>query len=765
MEKQKQIIESESVESAVQSRVKLDGPHLRYITKALTLLHDSHAQKPDERRRQEWGDVYTSVKPFSGALELSDNIKEAVRSYVVNRLPSLKEKIPSIEKFSDDNLLGALVNNWLSDSLPEVEGQRREVLVAVMAHVVKRIETTCYRKILENATPEHLDTLGLDEKLRTLVVELLEVSLKTDPLFIRFLAYSQLSGDVPENATSVSLHLPDDRRKRHTLAELFPHETGYLSAHLSKISSVHTEELKRYPGGEQFGQYLSALGEFYGAKNSKDARRLYKNVQSLHKRIAAEGFPIVLTPPAEGYYKEPYVDPELVVSIATKDAKKEERGFQKVQHAYASVLHELALGEYSEHMEAQSIRSVVALGAYGVNTVFRAVAQENPILMYLNEQIRAYDRDFPEFLEEYISNTGEVFGNNIERRTVQELMSRTNTILHELSHSPLPTKDKDKKPTDAGKRFGPEAETIIDEVKAEILYHALIPEILERGGLEGTKEQWAVATLGSTLQGLRDSPPGDPYYYNATYVLNDLMRDGVVAFDGNQTMIIDFERYYSVLKGAAREVISLYADPNMNEKKALSWIKKRCRANEHVKQVEDFLKMEVGVYDSKKVAWSKIKDEILSIEKSAFDETQVFGEEILKRDFEDPDNVVVVIKNSSGKIVGFTYAKPTAKTYPEDFPERKPNEDTAYIYDTAIEKSYQGKKLVRLLLKRLDQELVDRGYSFIERDSSNSRKNGSERQDETYTDKIRKKYKDKIVKEELHDSEYGPQVFFKIKLA
>lgn len=308
-------------------------------------------------------------------------------------------------------------------------------------------------------------------------------------------------------------------------------------------------------------------------------------------RIDTISLPIILTPPAEGYFKEPYADPELVVSIVTKDAKEEERRFHIVQHAYASALHELNLGEYSDRMEEQSIRSVVVLGAYGVNTVFRAVAQENPILMYLDEQIRAYDKDFPGFLDQYISNTDKVFEKN-KNPNEQERMSRTNTILHELSHSPLPMKDGGGTHTEAGKRFGSEAETIVDEVKAEILYHALIPEILERGELEGTKEQWAVASLGSTLQGLRDSPPGDPYYYNATYVLNDLMENGVVVFDGKQVMITDFNRYYSVLKDAAREVISLYTDPDMNEKKALSWIKKRCRANNSVKPLEDFLKID-----------------------------------------------------------------------------------------------------------------------------------------------------------------------------
>lgn len=188
---------------------------------------------------------------------------------------------------------------------------------------------------------------------------------------------------------------------------------------------------------------------------------------------------------------------------------------------------------------------------------------------------------------------------------------------------------------------------------------------------------------------------------------------------------------------------------------------------------EQFKKEEIAenfnceVYNPRKVSWEEIKDDILRIELSAFSEEKAFDEKILKRDFEDPDSVIVLmINNVTNKIIGFSYAKPTIKVYPEDFPNREANEDTAYIYDTALEESYQGKKLVKNLLDKIDTELVNRGFSFIERDSADYLKDekSENNKKETYADKIRKNYQDRIIKEEMHDSEFGPQVFFRMSL-
>ena len=65
------------------------------------------------------------------------------------------------------------------------------------------------------------------------------------------------------------------------------------------------------------------------------------------------------------------------------------------------------------------------------------------------------------------------------------------------------------------------------------------------------------------------------------------------------------------------------------------------------------------------------------------------------------------------------------------------------------------------LLDKLDEELSRRGYMFIERDAADDK--GSEGTEENYADKLRKNYRERIVAEESHDSEYGPQVFFRMR--
>ncbi len=179
----------------------------------------------------------------------------------------------------------------------------------------------------------------------------------------------------------------------------------------------------------------------------------------------------------------------------------------------------------------------------------------------------------------------------------------------------------------------------------------------------------------------------------------------------------------------------------------------------------EFLKRcRVEVYDPKQVSWEEIGGDILGVELSASGAEGALDEETLRKGFEDPESVIVLMRDSvTNKIVGFTYAKPAVKTYQEDFPERQATEDTAYIYDTEIQEQYQGRGLVSVLIAKLEQELLVRGFSFIERDADNNRDSGKP-DAETYADKIRKNYRGRIIKEEPHDSEYGQQVYFRIRL-
>ena len=172
----------------------------------------------------------------------------------------------------------------------------------------------------------------------------------------------------------------------------------------------------------------------------------------------------------------------------------------------------------------------------------------------------------------------------------------------------------------------------------------------------------------------------------------------------------------------------------------------------------------VEIYDPKKISWNEIKEDILRVEISAFGEEKAFDEEMLQEAFENPDSIVIMTRDAkTNRIVGFTYAEPTVTAYPEEYPERETRTDTAYISDSAFEDLYQGHGLISPMMEELENQLVQRGFSFMERDSADSKRDESFNE-ETYAQKIRKNYGNRIVKEEFHDSEYGPQVFFRIKL-
>ncbi|MBI4120616.1 MAG: hypothetical protein HY454_04090, partial [Parcubacteria group bacterium] len=203
----------------------IDPEKLRYITKSLELLRPETNPLAEETH---WKELYKEVKPWQTGLELSDNVRETVRGFVEQKIPKLKERVPTLENLDDAKLLDALTHNWFEGIDEKISGQRREVLLTVMAHVVKRIETTSYRNILQEAAPADLEKLGLDEGLKDLLINILEASIKADPLFVRFLAYTQLSPEPPPDASGVALYTPNSS-ELNTIAVLFPHETQFLS--------------------------------------------------------------------------------------------------------------------------------------------------------------------------------------------------------------------------------------------------------------------------------------------------------------------------------------------------------------------------------------------------------------------------------------------------------------------------------------------------------------------------------------------------------
>jgi hypothetical protein len=139
--------------------------------------------------------------------------------------------------------------------------------------------------------------------------------------------------------------------------------------------------------------------------------------------------------------------------------------------------------------------------------------------------------------------------------------------------------------------------------------------------------------------------------------------------------------------------------------------------------------------------WHEIKNKILEIEYSAFKE-KGYSEAELEEFFVEAKNIIILLKNDKDEIVGYTLAWPKSK-------------EEAYIESTAIDETQQNKKLVGRLIGSLEEELKKRGYKFISRDSIIS--NG-------YADKISRFYGKRIIDTYDHDSDWGPQRYFKISL-
>ena len=102
-------------------------PKLRNIEDTLALLRSEKIFGPDgeEIGALNWKDLYEQVGPWESGLELSDKIREVVRNYLISKFPTLKEKIPSLNKLTDEKALDALANGW--DVLgKEVEKKRVE---------------------------------------------------------------------------------------------------------------------------------------------------------------------------------------------------------------------------------------------------------------------------------------------------------------------------------------------------------------------------------------------------------------------------------------------------------------------------------------------------------------------------------------------------------------------------------------------------------------------------------------------------------------
>jgi hypothetical protein len=712
------------------------NPHLRNIFKVLNLLHAEELPSGERVDRKE---LPEKIKPWENGLELSDNIREVVRDYTIKKIPSLKEKISSINDLPDRKLLEALSNNWFEEIGDEVGGQRREVLLAVAAHMVNHIENKVYEKVLEKSSEQELAKLNLTPELRDLTVRLLQVCEKADPLFIRFLAASQLTPKPPETKEPLAMKRPGDE-KEYTPALLFPHETQFISKGFSEISAQETD-WKKYPGGEIFRDYIQTLSEVYQEADPAKITDCRKQAEDLYKQLLRSGFPIIVTSAMEDYYKPPYLDPELRVSILTPEAQKEELSFQKVRNSMAENLDVLDISQSRDSVEKGFIRNGVAIGSFGVNLTFNAVAQGT--LLYFNEQIRAYDKPFPLWTG-LVANSEQEFANLEEEEKIKflEELSRLNTVMHEISHDVYPEspseQDKDQQGPSAIERFGKGNKNNFMEISAEIIYRGMIPEMIERGGLSGTKEQWAIATLVSSLQQITDDE-GSEYRSAAIYSLNKLFKEKTVELSDGRLVINDFDRYYETHKELARELIRQFEDAGMNEKKAKAWFKENCtlgedgEKGEELKEVDELLNELVEFRktpDGKEAMLVRISnisesdkekeatlDRIENIEKVSFPEHMQTDREGLKELLSINDNIHFIARDIKTKedlaYLSAIPAEEEADSLSEHDRSFKPEEGEYYLESVSVIPTKRGQRVFAHIWEKFMEEAREKNIDKI----------------------------------------------------
>lgn len=566
-------IESQEPKPAPPERFIPERPRLRHIEKTISILESEVG--PDEKEIN-WKDLHEKIGPWNSVSELSERIQAVTQDYVAAKLPKLREEIPPVGEVPEKDFLVAISNGWFEELGEDVVGTRKEVLFAVLAQISKRIETKAYTDILKNASDEELQKLGLSENLRDLAVDTMNVAIKSNPLFIRFLAYSQLAKRPPAEASPFAPMGTDG--KPHTWRELFPKESNFIAKRLEAIHEGRAR-WEGEPGAGEFADYIKCLGEFFAETDVLRASEAHQAMKAAYVAVMKTPFPIGIIPPLEGYYKPPHLDPELRVVFSAPHSKLREKELKPLQEALAGTLDSLGVGQFSEPMKARAIRSFVSVGAYGVGLVFNAEAQEEPVAMfYENEQKKVYE-NIGQFFDLLESSSDASAG--VERRRVQEELPRREIGLHEFSHAvyPIGTPEAD--------RLGPEAESVLGEVMAESVYRGVAGELIQSGAINSTREHYAALTIALSLKSMAESESDDEYFQAAAFVLNGLAERGTVAFTGQKIHVADTDAFFAGLTENARAIIALYEDKNTNPRRAEQWIQKNCTPGEKLQKMID----------------------------------------------------------------------------------------------------------------------------------------------------------------------------------
>ena len=160
----------------------------------------------------------------------------------------------------------------------------------------------------------------------------------------------------------------------------------------------------------------------------------------------------------------------------------------------------------------------------------------------------------------------------------------------------------------------------------------------------------------------------------------------------------------------------------------------------------------VEIHSGSPTLWARCGEEILEVERSAFvNPDERLPREVLERDVSDPTTIVGLL-TCGGTLTGFTYLELPSRVSPGRDHE---DADVRHVSDTAIRRELQGTRLVGTLMSMVEVELAARGVRFLTRNAKIP---------SGYADKVARHYRDRIIERHDHESPWGPQRWFRIKL-
>jgi len=126
------------------------------------------------------------------------------------------------------------------------------------------------------------------------------------------------------------------------------------------------------------------------------------------------------------------------------------------------------------------------------------------------------------------------------------------------------------------------------------------------------------------------------------------------------------------------------------------------------------------VYLTEPKDWEKIRESIMKIENSAFEQEVRQDEDDIESTFTDEKSICLVVKDkNSREIVAYTMSSPLEDYGFLYFDPHYGNYDSLYIESTAVLPNYQGKGIGKILKEFLIEEAKRRGYKRMTTHATN----------------------------------------------